>query len=512
MIDLQENRKISGLGEVLKLSWPASLTMLNSTLIRFVDGWMVSRVGPAPFSAQLLASLWCFVPESFVIGMLTVVNTYVSQNFGAGNLRRTARYAWAGILLALGFAALMSPLALVARPIFAQFQNPADPSSPQILALEVMYFRYMILSVALALSVRPLEQFFFGVHRPVIVLAASIVANAFNVLANYTLIFGKFGFPALGLQGAAIGSIMAWGLQLVLLLGVFLSPWMHRKFGTRFVRTVRWRQCKELLSLGWPAGLQLGNDILCWSVFLAVLVSRAFGTVHLTASTVAMRYLGLSFMPAIGIGIATTALVGRFIGAEKPHLARQRTHAALLAGMIYMGLCGLGFYVFRYPMVSAFIKVVPSTNVSPAEAQRLAGEIIQVGANILICAAVFQLFDAIGIVYIGALRGAGDTRWPMVVTLLLSWGIIVGVGSVVIRFFPQWTSIGPWVVASVYVVALGFVMACRFESGAWRKIDLLARRRPVSVPLIEHPPLETDVISTIPSPDEGGTEQENNLH
>ncbi len=479
----------------MRLSWPASLTMLNSTIIRFVDGLMVSWVGIAPFSAQFLAGLWCFVPESFAVGTLTVVNTYVSQNYGAGNLRKTSRYAWGGILIAIGFAALIGPLAIVAKPIFSQFQKPGDPHGAEIFALQVMYFRYMVLSVTLTISIRPLEQFFFGVHRPRIVLLASIVANAFNVLANYTLIFGKFGFPAMGLEGAAIGSIAAWALQLALLLGIFLSGPMHRKFHTRFVTTVRWKHCKELLKLGFPAGVQLCNDIFCWSVFLAVLVSRKFGTEHLMASTIAMRYMGLSFMPTVGIGIATTTLVGKNIGAGRGDLARRRMHASLIVAMAYMGLCGLGFWIFRYPMVSFFVRVLPSRELDPQQVQQITARIIDIGTTVLICAAIFQLFDAVGIVYIGALRGAGDTRWPMFVTMVLSWGIIVGGGSVVVNAFPQLKSIGPWIAGSIYVAAMGTAMAWRFESGKWENIQLLTRPRIIPVPTMELPFVESEVVS-----------------
>ena len=470
MTELETQTSGSGLAQVLAMSWPASLTMLNATVIKFVDGLMVSCVGPAPFSAQFVAGMFSFIPESFMLGLLTVVNTHVSQNFGAGNFRQTGRYAWAGIFLALGAAGVMAPLAIFAPEIFGMLRH-----GPAVLGLEVMYFRYMILTVCFPLSSRVLEQFFFGIHRPRIVLAASLVANTVNVIANYILIFGKFGFPAMGLKGAAIGTIIAWVAQFLILLGIFVSTRMHGGFATRFMATVRLRHCKDLVRVGWPAGMQLCNDILCWSLFTGVLVGTYFGAAHLTASVAAMRYLGLSFMPALGIGIATTALVGRYIGAGRPDLARRRAHTALLVAMVYMGLCGAAFYVFRYPMVRLFVRVYPSGTMTALEAQGLAEQIVQIGARILICAAVFQLFDAVGIVYVGALRGAGDTFWPMVITMVLSWTIIIGGGFAMVNLVPQLTSIGPWVAGSVYVIVLGSSMALRFESGAWRRIDLLGR-------------------------------------
>jgi MATE family multidrug resistance protein len=465
-----DDKKRWGLTEVLSLSWPASLTMLNSTLLRFVDGLMVAFVSPAAFSAQFLGGMFAFIPESLALGTLMVVNTFVSQNYGAGRFKRTGAYVWAGLAVAMLSACMIAPLALLAKPIFSPFGHPAD-----VQAQEMTYFRYMAVSALATLPARVLEQFFFGIHRPRIVLAASLIANAFNVLANWVLIFGKLGFPAMGLEGAAIGSLASWIIQLILLAGVFFSPAMRKRYATHLYRMVRLRHCFALLRVGWPAGVQFCNDVACWSLFTAALVGR-FGTVHLAASTAAMRYIGLSFMPAVGIGIATTALVGKCIGENRPDLARRRTHVAMLVATAYMGLCGLAFYLFRHPMVEFFVRIDPSTLGHGAAAAVLREQIVRIGGNIMLCAAVFQLFDAVGIVYIGALRGAGDTFWPMRMTILLSWGLVVGGGAAAVKFAPQTTSIGPWIAASLYVVVLGMAVAWRFESGAWQKIDLLHRK------------------------------------
>lgn len=478
-MDVIEETPGAALAQVLRMSWPASLTMLNSTLMKFVDGFMVAQVGPIPFAAQFIGGIMSFAPESFLMGMLTVVNTYVSQNYGAGRRRRTAQYAWAGMLVALVAAAALAPLAVAAKPLFELIGSlrRTGQADPELVRLQALYFRYMILGAGLTISIQVLHQFFYGVHRPKIVFAASVVANLFNVGANAVLIFGLLGFPAMGLEGAAIGTVMSWGLHVAILLAMFLSRPLHRLFATRRLRAVRLRQCVELIRLGWPAGVQLSNDIASWAVFTAVLVGM-FGEAHLAATTAAMRYIGLSFMPAVGIGMATTALVGRHIGRGRPDLARKRAHTALLTAMIYMGLCGTAFWLFRYPMLSFLVKEVPSATVTPEQAHRLAREIIDTGATIMLCAAAFQLFDAVGIVYVGALRGAGDTLWPMIVTVCLSWSVILGGGYLAVTYLPQLASVGPWLAASAYVILMGLLLAWRFESGAWRRIDLLKRKAP----------------------------------
>ena len=470
MCDRDDMKFTSSLAQVLKLSLPASLGMLGRTVTQFIDGVMVARLGPAVLSAQFVGGMTAFVPESFSIGILGVVNTYVSQNLGAGRPRRTGQYAWAGLAMVAMFSVLFCPLAAMARPLFSLMGHASN-----VQPMEALYFRYMILAMPLTMSIRVLEAFFYGIHRPGVVVVVSLLANIVNVAGNYALIFGQFGFPAMGLEGAAIATVTSWALQLTILLGLFLSPWIHRQFFTRAVRSVRLRQCFDIFRIGWPAGTSFLVDLFTWSVFTTVLVGR-FGTLHLAAATAAMRYMALSFMPTVGISIATTALVGKAIGAGRPDLARRYAHTAVLTAMVYMGTCGLAFFLLRHPMVSLFATTTEDFSyASGTDAAR----IIQIGGRIMICAAVFQLFDSMAIVFSGALRGAGDTFWPMCATIVLSLTVLVGGGIAMVEFAPQLESLGPYIAATAYIIAAGLVLAKRFESGAWRKIDLLGRRSSV---------------------------------
>jgi multidrug resistance protein, MATE family len=471
-LEQPEMKWSKGLAEVFSLAWPASLSMLNSTLMRFVDGLLVSKLGADVSAAQFVAGLSAFVPESFATGILTVVNTYVSQNLGAGRPGRCGQYTWAGLLVAVVFCMLIAPLTMSAESIFSLF--PIQSQTPRTLGLEVMYFRYMILCVFFSLMSQPLCQFFYGIEKPRIVLIASIVSNVFNLVACYVLIFGVGPFPRLELQGAAIATLLSMVLLVAILAAGFLSRRMHEQFRTRMARAFRWRQVQDLIRTGWPAGVQFFNDILPWTIFTAFIVGT-LGQQHLEASTFAMRWMPLSFMPAVGIGIATTALVGRYIGEGRPDLARNRAHVSLAVAMGYMGICVAVFLVLREPMIRFFVSP-PLAGADPVEFARQSEEIIRIGGYIMICAAVFQMFDAVGIIFMGALRGAGDTLWPMLYTIACSWGITVFGGFVIVREAPWLGSVGPWMMASLYVIVLGMILAWRFESGQWRKIDLLGSR------------------------------------
>lgn len=495
MTTIAKNRRFTGLAEVLRMSVPASTSMLSKTLTQFVDALMVAQLGPAAISAQGIAAVMAFVPESFTLGTLGVVNTFVSQNLGAGRLRRCGSYAWAGQTIALLMAILIVPMVFFARPLFAAIGHEAN-----VQAFEILYFRYMILAIPLTVCTRVLETFFYGIHRPGIVVAGAIIANVFNVLGNYALIFGHFGFPAMGLEGAAIASVASFGLHLTVLASVFLSTGFHRRYGTRLVGAMRVRQCIDILRIGWPAGVTFLIDILIWSLFAAKMIGR-FGTENLNASTAAVRYMHLSFLPAVGISIATTALVGKYIGEGRPDLARKRAHTALRVAMIYMGTCALAFLVFRHEMVRLFVHVSPKLAADGMDAER----IVAIGGRIMVCAAMFQIFDAMAIVFNGALRGAGDTRWPMVISTVLCMVFLGGGSLLMVHAAPELEGLGPYIAATAYIIALGLAMAWRFESGAWRRINLLGPRPVAMAPPVETAPITPGEMATpgeLPSPHE----------
>jgi multidrug resistance protein, MATE family len=472
--ELRPDEPGAGLREVLRLSLPAALTMLGPMLIRFVDAIMVSQLGgdtgPWCLNAQGVAAMTAFSVESFFVGLISVLNTFVGQSLGAGRLDRCGRYAWSALWACLLPAAVEASLALFAGPIFRLYGHPEH-----LFVREVMYFRYMVLAAFLTLPGNVLETFLFGVQRPGIVFLVSLVTNAVNIVANYALVFGHWGFPRLELQGSALASVTAWTVRLAMLLGVFLSGSIARQFGTRRNLRPDAGCVRDLLRVGWPAGVAFVNDVFPWTLFQNSIVA-VFGEAHLAATAIAFRYIPLSFMPAIGISAATTAIAGRYIGMGRPDLARKRTHTALRLALVYMGLCGLVMGLFGEPLMRFFIQLDPAAG-GEAAATALRAQIISVGRWVMVCAAFFQLFDAIGIVYSGALRGAGDTRWPMIVLVCLSWGLVAGGGYAMARLFPSLGSIGPWLAGSAYVVCLGAAMAWRFESGAWAKIRLVGGER-----------------------------------
>lgn len=480
-------------GQVLTQSWPASLSMLSTTVTRFVDGLMIAHVGAAAMNAQQIGGMTAFVPEALMIGLLAVVNTYVSQNLGAGRLRQCASYAWAAVLMAVAAATLVTPTIFLIRHLFARMPT----SGESFVAMQTLYYRYMVLGIWFTLPSRALDQFFYGVHRPRVVLTAAVVANLVNVACNYVLIFGKLGLPALGLEGAALGSLISWVVQLAILTSVFFSPAMHRRYHTRRGFHVAWRHMGDILRIGWPSGVQFCNQVLVWQLFMTQLVG-SFGHAHLAGSIICIRYSALAFMPTVGIGIATTALVGKLIGQGRKAAARRAARGAVAVAVAYAGLCGLAFWLFRDPMIRPFL----GERGRALTAQQ--AEILRVARVLLLMAAVFQLFDAVRIVYNGALRGTGDTRWPMAASISLSWLLTLGGGWAMVHLAGGLGAVGPWVAASLYGCVLGVLLGWRFASGAWERIDLLG----VGEAFPEDSPALPDSVSARPerAPDDGTTD------
>jgi len=470
----------SPLLELLRIAGPTVATMTSFTLMQFTDKWLVSRLGPEFVGAQGNGGLVSWVPQSIAMGMFTVVNTYVSQNMGAGKPERGPAYVWNALYLSvLWYVLFLLPLPSMLPWLFGL----AGVEERQI-DLGVTYGSILLYGGLLNMWTRAISQFFYGMHKASVVMVAGIAANVVNLIASALLVFGNgpwpedFGIlgrwgaaisqalsiPALGIAGSAYGTILATALELAIPLAVFLGPKMNASYHTRAAWKFSWEHIRDIVKTGWAAGLMFGNEMVCWGYFMVHLVS-GFGKAHASAGWIAHQYMSLSFMPAVGLSVAATAIVGKYMGMKRPDIAEKRAWLAMGLASAYMGLCGLLFVLFRHELIGFFVEDgVP-------EEEKL--ELIRLGALMLIATACFQLFDGAAMVLSGALRGAGDTVVPGVATVVTSWGIIVGGGTLLIHLFPHLESIGAWIGAAAYIIILCLILLVRFMGGKWKKIQLL---------------------------------------
>jgi len=438
------------LSEVLSMALPMIVAMASSTIMHFVDSWMVSRVGTAEIAAVAPAGAWVFILISFLIGVLSCTSTFVGQSFGAGHYRDCARYAWQGVYISLVAGGLATLLWPAAPAIFAAVGHGA-----QVQEREVVYFQIRLFSISgLAMSVA-LGSFFQAVSRPRIPMVVVIVANLINAGLDYILIFGKLGFDPMGIRGAAIATVIASSLQGLAMLLVFLAPPFDKRFGSLRAARWDWHRMRQLFNIGWAAGVNFSLDVASWSVFTNFLVGR-LGKVPLAASNIAAQIMHLSFMPTVGLSMAVTALVGQWIGRKEVAAAKRRTYIALRLAMAYMFTMGVLFLVFRRQLISFF---------------RTDPDVVAIGSRVLIVAAVFQIFDAISIVTSGALKGAGDTRWVAMFTVSYAWLVFLPM-SYLMAFRLNLGAMGAWTGVAVYIFFLSMTLLWRFHSERWRRIDI----------------------------------------
>lgn len=446
--------------DMLFIAAPSVVQMVSYSAMQFVDTIMVTRWGNDPIYVSALGNggMLAWIPISLVIGMAGVVSSFVSQNLGAGTPRIGARYVWAQLWISLCAAALLLGLLPLLPTIYGALGH-----TPELVALESRYAGIVIMGAIFPMAARTVAQYFFGMHKPVIPMVAALAGNAVNILGNWVLIFGLLGFPELGLTGAAIATVLGGAVEFIIPMVVFLLPRWHDRFDTRTLWRPNLKPIKEILRIGTPAGLMFVNEMICFG-YLLIGLGGKFGPDQQAAGWIALRYMSLSFMPTVGLSIAITAIVGRLIGMGRHDLAEKRAWLGMGLGVAYMGTCATCFILFRHELMGLFV--------TADMAQESAAELIRVGSMILIAAAVFQVFDAVAVTMTGALRGAGDTLVPSILTIGLSWLLIVGGGHLAVALVPQWGALGPWIFASAYIVVLGVCLLVRFRLGAWKRMKL----------------------------------------
>jgi MATE family multidrug resistance protein len=448
-------KPVSPLRELLGLAVPTVLQLASYTVMQFIDTWMLAKaVGAVAPAAASQAGGLSFAFMSFGFGTVMVVNTLVSQSYGQKNYSHCGRYLWQGIWFAIAYGLLILPLMWVLPHWYAAFGHEAD-----MVAMETIYTRVMFATAGIKLVQVAFSQYMLGTNRPNVVLLSSVIAVSVNALAAYAMLFGLWGIQPMGVAGAAYAQAIGVSVEMLTLVVFSLwNPQLRAKYNALDWRP-RAKELKTLTQVGFGSGLQFFAEVTAWSLF-ANWVFGALGRTAMEANAFMFRYLASTFMPAFGLSSAVTALVGRYIGMGRLDLALQRAHLGFKVSLVWLVGCGLVTYLFRRELIGVFTQDA---------------EIIRLGAMLMIIAAFYELFDGMYIIYYGALRGAGDTFVPAVATAGLCWTIMLFGGYGVARFMPQWAVAGPWGIASVYGVILGFFMFFRFQRGKWKSIHLEAQ-------------------------------------
>ena len=447
-----ENIYETSLKYMLKLSAPMVITTVSMTVMQFVDRFMVSKLGTESLAAIWPAGLVAFIFGGFAMGSLTSLNTFVSQSLGRGNKTDCSRYFWQSTYMGLFYCIIVMIIISPAAPLIFKIMDQPD----EVAKLEVIYLRILLLAHIFAVVNWSSNQFFMGIHRPVITMISALCGQVVNIIVNYLLIFGKFGFPKLGIAGAGWGTFSGITVAASINIIVYLSSRMDSAYHTRRTLQIDMQKIYNLLRIGIPAGFVLTLNVGLWGVLLSALIGR-FGKETLAATSAVLSYTNLSVMPVVGVSISLTAAVGRIIGKGRKDLVVKQTNLCLKIALIYMGTMGACFLLFGNSLMSFL-----STD----------KQVIDSGVDILICASFYQMFHAARTIYGGSLRGAGDTAWLAIVSAIGSVFILGIGGYLTTKLFPSLEALGPWIAATLSVIAIGIACHWRFRSNKWQKIDL----------------------------------------
>lgn len=448
-IGARVERNAGGLRDLVVLALPVVLTNLSATLMMTTDAIMVGRLGAAALGAVGYGGIWYWTVLSVFSGTATGVQTFVSQAHGAGAPRQCGPWAWQAFYALVPVAALGMTLFAVAFADLSTWLAPA----PELRPLAVQFVHARAFGVLGFGTAWVLAGFFRGIGDTRTPLYAMIAANLVNLVFNYGLIYGHLGLPAWGVFGAGTATAIAEWVYAALLFAAFRRRRVHAAYATA-PRGPDLAAIWRFLRTSLPIGGQWMLDMLAFATFTSV-VAR-MGAIEMAASQALLSLMQLSFMQVIGISIALSTLVGRYVGAgDLP--AAERSHATGLR----LGLT-----------VSAAVSVIFLA--APQLCLRLFTNddaVLDLGAPLIAVGVAFQLCDAVGVLTGGTLRGAGDTRWPFVVQAALAWGLFLPAAYLGGTTFGGGLT-GAWLGGVVYVAVLGTAFLWRFHGGAWKRLRI----------------------------------------
>ncbi len=298
-----------------------------------------------------------------------------------------------------------------------------------------------------------LSSFFRGIGDTRTPLYVSLGANAVNAVLDYGLIFGELGLPRWGVAGAGVATAVGNCVAAAVLFAAFRRRSIRRRYRTEPIAPSA-RQIRRFLRTGAPIGGQWCIGMTSFALFTTV-VAR-MGDTSMAASQAFVMLLSLSFMQAVGISIASSTLVGRYVGAGNPEAVRRSFRSSLVLGAGVAGIVAVLFVTVPGALLRVFTD-------DPG--------VVALGRPLLLLGALFQLFDAFAIIAEGALRGAGDTRWPFAIETILGWGFFIPL-AYTLGVVLEGGLTGAWVGGLIYIAVLALVLVRRFQSGAWKRIRI----------------------------------------
>lgn len=391
----------------LTLAYPVIIGQLGVIMMGVVDSLMVGRLGAAPLAAAALGSSLTFIVIIIGIGLSMAVTPLVAIAVGAKKYEECGIYFRQSLLINTVFSIMIAVLIFFAADLIKYFNQPMEV---QLQAQS--YMKIIGLSSIPLMLFQTYKQFIEGlsVMRPAMII--TLLANIINWFACWVLIFGKFGLPALGLNGAGWATFSSRVFMALAMMGFVMNNKFFKDYDVSFnFKSINWRIIKKILSLGLPSGFQYFFEVGAFS--FAVIMVGWLGAKQQAAHQIAINLASISFMAVLGISAAGSIRVGNAVGQKDIHETRKAGFTASLLGASVMFCSGLIFIFFRNYLPTLYVN---------DEA------VISIASSLLVIAALFQLSDGVQAVGIGILRGLTDVKIPTAITFIAYWIVGLPIG------------------------------------------------------------------------------------
>lgn len=448
-----------GAREVLVISYPLILSHMSFTIQTFVDRIFLTWYSPEAIAGSMTALFVAWVVMGLFLGTGEYVVTFVAQYTGAARPERIGPSVWQGIYFSILAGLCLAALSPLVGPVFSLAGH-----APAVRACEVTYASIIIYGACPTVMMATLSTFFSGRGETLTVLAVNLLVTAVNVVLDYLWIFGHAGFPRAGVAGAALATVVSQAIGAGVFFGLMMRSTYRTRFATLAGRAFDWPLFRHLLRYGLPNGLQYTGEIFAFAIFM-VLVGR-IGTDELAASSLAFNLNMLVFMPMIGMGVGVSSLVGRYLGENRPEIAERSTWSAFRMSMLYMTLCGAAYVFAPRLLLSPYAAGADAASFARLEPLAVA---------LLRFVALYSIFDMMNLIFASGLKGAGDTVYPLGLSVFLSWAAMLIPAYIACVRMGGGVLIA-WTAASAYIILLGLLIVHRFRKGRWKSLRVIEPR------------------------------------
>jgi len=455
MLLLHRNFSQRTMVELLRLALPMVVSQGAFAVMIFTDRYFMSQIDPAHMAAALGGGVASFFSFCFFIGLFSYANALVAQYLGAGEAEKCPKVVTQGIIMTVMSAPFLTLITFLVAGIFEGMGH-----EPAQVDLERTYYLILMSGVLITLAKVCVSSYFAGIGRTHVVMICDVFGLIINVPLCYVMVFGKLGFPALGIVGAGVSTVVSTVLAFVLFVAFYFAKEHRDKFAVLRSFSLDVKILRRYWRLGFPSGLELFLNVAAFNLFL--LMFQSYGVAEGAAAAIVFNWDILSFIPMIGLSVGIISLIGRFVGARDMERVNQVMTAAFAIALAYAAALAVLYSTFRYPLVEVFAP--PSGDFAA---------IRELSAFMMIGLSSYVMASAVIIVSGGILRGAGDTRWLMVASVSLHWAMLVA-QFFIIRVF----KLGPrvsWIAFVALILAIALVYALRLKSARWRDPEVLER-------------------------------------